>query len=288
MPVSPDCIICILRQTLEAVRQASDDEKVHLSTVLEAMRLVEQSGIDLNPPSIAQMVHRMIRERTNNQDPYLIQKRLYNTLLLEQFDYMKGRLTELPDPLELAIRWAIAGNSIDVALGLVSREKVLQALESAETAPLNGSVMEFRRIIEKSKSIFYLTDNTGEIVCDRLLIELLTGPKYNKQVIVGVRGKPILNDATREDAAFVGLTEVPILDNGNDGVGTILEQCSEDFLKQFQEADLVIAKGLANLETLLENKGPYLPKQIVFLFKSKCPFISNYAGTTFGDLVIKI
>ena len=112
---------------------------------------------------------------------------------------------------------------------------------------------------------------------------------YHKSVTAAVRGVPILNDATLDDARFCGLTEViPVISNGNDGLGTFLSECSEEFLKCFCSADLVIAKGLANYETLVDNESDWQPKKIAFLFKSKCPYISNYAGAKLGDLVVRL
>ena len=289
MPASVDCVLCLMRQSLEAARFVSDDSEVHHEVVRSVMELVLQEGTHVLPPLIGQKMHRLIREITHCPDPYAEGKKRFNAVLLRLLDDMRREIQEASDPFERAIRLAIAGNTIDFALGNPKPENVDQAFLDARTRPINGDVEEFRNAVMASPRILYLSDNAGEIVCDRLFIELLTNPPFSRKVTLAVRGRPVLNDATRADAEAVGLTAlVPVIDNGNDGLGTMLDQCSEEFLDHFRGSDLVISKGLANYETLIENKGPILPKKIVYLFKSKCPFISHFAGTTVGDLVVRM
>ncbi len=118
--------------------------------------------------------------------------------------------------------------------------------------------------------ILYLADNAGEIVFDRLLVEALAP----QRVTLAVRGTPVLNDATAADARAVGLTEIcEVIDNGSDAPGTVLEDCSREFRQRFSTADLIIAKGQGNFETLSEAPG-----NIFFLFKVKCPVIATRTG----------
>jgi len=138
---------------------------------------------------------------------------------------------------------------------------------------------EFRDYVQQAQKILYITDNAGEIVFDKLLIEQLPLEK----VTVAVRGKPIINDATIEDAKFVGLTEmVEVIDNGSDAPGTILKTCSENFKEQFNSADLIIAKGQGNYETLSESD-----KNIFFILKVKCPVIARNIGCQIGEMILK-
>ena len=287
MPSSVDCLLCLVRQSLDAARFASDDPAMHQKVVRDVMQLVLDEPADVIPPVIGQKIHRLIRQRTGNPDPYIEGKRRSNEALLEMFDTLHNEVFSSDNPFETAIRFAIAGNTIDFALGKPSPDIVERAFAEARVRPINGNVALFRQKFDAAKSILYLTDNAGEIVCDRLFIELLRKERPECNLTVAVRGRPILNDALREDAETVGLTKlVPVIDNGNDALGTMLEQCSEEFLQYFQSVDLVISKGLANYETLIENTGPIVPRDIVYLFKSKCPFISHFAGTQVGDLVV--
>ena len=135
-----------------------------------------------------------------------------------------------------------------------------------------------RRAAREARSILYLADNAGEIVFDRLLIEAL-GPG---RVTVAVRGHPVINDATRDDAREAGLEgEVELIDNGSDGPGTILEDCSPAFRERFRAAGLIIAKGQGNAETL---SG--VPGRIFFLFKVKCAVMASRFGLPEGTLAL--
>lgn len=290
MPSAIDCYLCLLRQSLEASRFASEDVQVHRAVFLDCMKKILESDALAPPPVLGRDIHRVIRQVTGNPDPYLAEKQRANRSMLAQLEAAREKITSSADPLDAAVRLAITGNIIDNALGKITRQTIDDAFESALSGPINGSISMLRRAIEESGQIFYLTDNAGEIICDRLLIEQITG-LFGKKVVVAVRGMPIINDATYDDAVVAGLTKlknVEVIDNGNDGLGTFLEECSELFLRHFTGDDLVISKGLANYETLVENSTSFQPKKIAFLFKSKCPFISHYAGTTLGDMVIRI
>jgi uncharacterized protein with ATP-grasp and redox domains len=139
-------------------------------------------------------------------------------------------------------------------------------------------VEQLRSDAECAQNILYLVDNAGEIAFDRLLIEQLPTEK----ITVVVKGKPVINDATMEDAEFVGLTDiVEVIDNGSDAPGTILETCSQNFRDRFEEADLVIAKGQGNYETLSD-----LDKNIFFILKAKCPVIARDIGCEIGDMIL--
>jgi uncharacterized protein with ATP-grasp and redox domains len=137
----------------------------------------------------------------------------------------------------------------------------------------------FGEALAEAENILYLADNAGEIVFDRLLIEQLPMEK----VVVAVRGLPAINDATIQDAKIAGITElVEVIDNGSDAPATILEDCSERFLDAFNRADLIIAKGQGNYETLSD-----IDKNIFFLLKAKCPVIAGHIGCEVGELILK-
>jgi uncharacterized protein with ATP-grasp and redox domains len=180
----------------------------------------------------------------------------------------------------MAIRMAIAGNVIDYAVdGSLREETVRRALERATSAPLHGDVESLRREAKASSSLLYLADNAGEIVLDRLLIEKL-GPR---RVTVVVRGRPVLNDALVADAEAAGLADlVEVIDNGSDAPGTLLEDCSEAMRSRFQGAEMVIAKGQGNYETLSEA-----PRPVWFLLMAKCGVIARHIGCDPGSLVLR-
>ena len=275
-----DCIPCLIRQSLAAVRLATPDERVHEQVLREALRAASQLDLSWPPPAMAQLVHRRIQEICRNGDPYRASKDRFNQLALDLLPAFRQHLREAPDPWNVAVRLAAAGNVMDLGVksGLDEGE-IRIALEHCLTEPFEGSTAEFAEAVAAAERILYLTDNAGEIVFDRLLIEQMPREK----VTVAVRGSPVINDATRLDAETAGLTElVPVIDNGSDAPGTILADCSEPFQRHFTEADLVVAKGQGNYETLWESS-----KRIYFLLRVKCPVIARDIGCPVGRMVLR-
>jgi uncharacterized protein with ATP-grasp and redox domains len=91
------------------------------------------------------------------------------------------------------------------------------------------------------------------MVFDRILIEEFR----DKDVVFAVKGAPILNDATLEDAWAVGMHKVAeVISNGSPMIGTNLQTCSPEFQREFWAADLIIGKGQGNLETLSDVEPP--------------------------------
>jgi hypothetical protein len=275
MKTSLECIPCLVRQALDVARLASPDPAVHETVVRDLLRWASRADFHRPPPFLAQRVHRRLRALTGGVDPYRELKQRFTRLALTLADEWQERLRRLRDPLELAIRLAIAANVIDLGAKTGLTEADLpQAFEQAVHAPLSGDVETFRSAVSAAGRVLFLADNAGEIVFDRLLIERL-GPR---KVSVAVRGAPVINDATLEDAAEAGLTGfVEVLSNGSDAPGTILEDCSAAFRRRFDAADLVVAKGQGNYETLAGETRP-----IFFLFKVKCPVVAAHAGLLLG------
>ncbi|MGL4595323.1 MAG: damage-control phosphatase ARMT1 family protein [Thermoguttaceae bacterium] len=289
MPASLDCIVCLTRQSLEAARFASSDEATHAAVLRRVLAVVQEKGFTTIPPLVAQEIQQIVREETESLDPYKDAKYRFNELMLSIRDSLRNRVRTSSAPLLTAVHVAIAGNTIDFAVrGDWTPPLVLEAVESALHQSINGDLSEFVKVAARSKNLLYLHDNCGEIVCDQILIEELQRTFPLLKIISVVRGFPVLNDVTREDAIQVGLDQTTtVIDNGNDVLGTALEQCSDEFMAYFHKSDLIVSKGLGNFETLSVYDSIQLPHPILYLFKAKCPFIAKYAGVPFGDLVIK-
>jgi len=241
---------------------------------------VSEMDFSQSPPVMSSQIHRLIREFTGEGDPYRDMKDQSNSLAQRFYPNLKSRVERSAYPFETAVRLAIAGNSIDVAVkNHFGKTDIQETVENALTAPLDGKVGMLSEAVTRANSILYLTDNAGEIVFDRLLLEQLPLEK----VTVAVRGAPVLNDATMEDARAAGITDLAeVIDNGSDAAGTILEKCSKSFREQFNESDIIIAKGQGNYETLSE-----VEKDIFFMLKVKCPLIGRDIGCEVGSFVLR-
>ncbi|MFH0921331.1 MAG: ARMT1-like domain-containing protein [Fibrobacterota bacterium] len=276
-----DCLPCFVSQALEAVRLVTPDEQVHQSVLKKVLRLASAMDMSEPPPVMSQKIHRIIRKETGIQDPYRQKKDHYNrwaaSMLPAIFDMGRNR----GDSFENRLRLAIAGNIIDFGKnGRLNEEDVLRVVERCYDAPLDlRAVRSLRRAVDKARDILYLGDNAGEIVFDRFFIRMLPV----KKVTFVVRGKPVINDVTREDAEAVNMTLlVRVIDNGSDAPGTVLSDCSAEFRERFDRADLIIAKGQGNYETLSE-----VDKNIYFLLQAKCPVIARDLKCNIGDFIIQ-
>ncbi|OPZ71148.1 MAG: hypothetical protein BWY83_01293 [bacterium ADurb.Bin478] len=275
-----DCIPCILRQALESARAVSSDPLLHERMLRYALQTLVDRDLTQPPPVIGRLVHRRLRELTGEADPYRAAKERFNRLTLQLLPELTAFVENAADPFETAVRFAIAGNVIDLGVhGDLDEKQVRRFITKAQSVALAGDVGTFKAFVQQAEKILYLTDNAGEIVLDRLLIERLP----LSRVTVAVRGGAILNDATREDAQTAGLDRlVRVMDNGSDALGTLLKECSESFQRCFRESDLIISKGQGNFETLSQTPG-----NIFFLFKAKCPVIAAHAGVPLNALVIQ-
>ena len=274
-----DCIPCFMRQALDAARRATSDERIHEAILRKTLAAASQMDLCQSPPAMGYKIHRIVREHVDAGDPYREVKAQSNQCALELLPKMQAKVEAATDRLETAIRFAIAGNIIDIAVKAdVSEVDVAGAFEDALHAPLCGDVSAFADAVTQAERILYLTDNAGEIVFDRLLIDELPREK----ITVAVRGGAVINDATLEDAQVAGLPErVRVIDNGADVPGTLLSECSPAFLKEYNEADLIIAKGQGNYETLSHQS-----ENIFFLFKVKCPVIVQDVGEPVGSMML--
>ena len=275
-----ECVPCFARQALDAVQEAVENparREVLLRRLLGEIAAGDWSD---TPPAMAQRLHRAIRRELADPDPYRTVKTRMNKMAAGLMPLMRARIAAHADPREAAVRVAIGGNLLDVgAKTQIAAEDLPAHLESIWTRPLRGDLDGFFRAVDRARCLLYLADHAGAIFFDRLLIEQLPAEK----ITVFMRGSPVLNDATVADAEAAGLPAItPVLDNGSDAPGTILEDCSDGFRGWFARADLVIAKGQGNYETLSD-----VDKDIYFLFTVKCPLVAERVGEPVGSLVVK-
>jgi uncharacterized protein with ATP-grasp and redox domains len=281
LKIALECIPCFVRQAFEAGGLVTSDNELRERILREVLSTLSEKSFDDTPPSIGRDVHGIVKTLTGDKDPYCKAKRDSNTLALKLIPSLRGYIKDSLDPFETALRLAIAGNIIDYGQGdKIDEEKIKNSISQCLNQPIErDSVEDLKKELSRASNILYLADNAGEIVFDRLLIDELK--QY--PVSLAVRGKPIINDALREDAAIAGIDKlIEVIDNGADIPGTIIEECSQEFRERFFESDLIISKGQGNYETLSNTH-----KKIFFLLKVKCPVIARDIGCREGDIVLK-
>jgi len=270
----PGKTFCLKGPRMHVRKQPDND------VVRKVLHYASTIDLDQSPPVVCQQILERVSQLTGVPDPYRYQKQKSNQTVMRMYDILKKKVQLSTDPFGQAVRLAIAGNVIDFGIySTLSGKDIESAIhQSLATEMADEKIQGFRAAIEEATDILYLADNAGEIVLDRLFIETMKHPR----VTLVVRGGAILNDATWSDAEGVGLTRlVTVMDNGSNAPGTVLGHCSPQFNNAFQQADLVIAKGQGNYESLHD-----CDKDIVFLLKAKCAIVAKSLNSKLGEMVL--
>ncbi len=277
MKTNLDCLPCFMQQALNTARLATSDENSIKKVLDNIGSQLKDIPMHLTPAETGQIVYREVKKVTGVSDPYKALKKAHireAKLLVPQ---LKKMVEQSDDPLLTAIRIAIAGNVIDLGIN-----KTFDLVKDVEKILAQDFAIfdydSFRQRLDDAQNVLYLGDNCGESVFDKILIE-----QIKKPVIFAVRSAPIINDVTMEEAIESGLDEVAnLMESGCVAPGTILSQCTEEFMEVYNSADLIISKGQGNYEGLSEADRP-----IFFLLKAKCHVIAKDLGVHEGDIVLK-
>jgi len=199
MKLNLDCIPCFQRQALQAVRFISDDEKLHERVLREVAKKLLESNWDSTPPELAHQVHSIVKRITKEIDPYKEVKKESNDLVLKMYPELKEKVNKSRDPLRTAIRLAIAGNIID--FGVVQEFNLEETIR--EVLKKKFAIDDYEQLketLKNAETLLFFVDNAGEIGLDKLLVETFLEAKKLEKIDFVVKGGPIINDATLEDA----------------------------------------------------------------------------------------
>jgi len=282
MYIQNQCIPCMTKALVKLAEKVSSTKEVQRDIIEHGLTLLSKSPYGRTSPEVTADIYRFAKEASGNTDPYKEEKDKYNRIAEKLIDELclEERVRTSDFPLETAVRLSIAGNIIDYSLGHdVDQSSVVDSInESLKTDLFGMNIRAFEQAVADANRIMILSDNAGEIVFDRLLVDQL--PK--EKIIYVVKKGAIVNDANMEDAITSGMIQrVKVIDNGTSIQGTVLTACSDQFKNEFHKSDLIISKGQANFETLEAIKD----KTIYYLFRAKCEVIANQAGCEHGDFV---
>jgi Uncharacterized conserved protein len=267
-----DCIPCFQRQALEAARMTTNDEGKQEEVLRDVMGTLQKLDWHEKQLIIAKKVHKRVVEAFNDPDPYKRVKKESNDAAMELYPKLEKVIKESGNPLLTAIKLSIAGNIID--FGPASEFDVNGSIEKALQTKIDEiTYSSFLKDIKNSRKILYFGDNAGEIVFDKLLLNLLS--VENTKIRFVVKASPMLNDATLEDAHYVQLDKIP-------GIKFIeMETGENDSIIEAENADMIISKGQGNYEALSEEPGIY------FLLLAKCPIIAKDLKAEVGDVIFR-
>lgn len=253
---------------MELARSLGDEETA-TAFARELLQLYLSAPEDVSSPWLGPHTTALLDKYYHlGLDPFQEEKAISNQFVLQRLDAIRKNIQGSADPLFTALQYSVLGNYIDYSAlqGEVSFDSFDEMLTTAETISLDKGVYDrFCGDLEKSKKLLYLTDNAGEIGFDRLLAEEIQWRYPHISITFCVRGGPAQNDATREDAAFMGIP-FPVIDNGNTVAGTQLDLLSREAKTALENADVILSKGQGNAETLLGSGY-----NIYYAFLIKCP-----------------
>lgn len=279
MKLNMNCILCNIRQVLTVTAFTKSSPQEQQQAMREVLSYLATTEYNRSNPEVIRGTWEIITKHLQDRDPYRKIKTFYNKKLLALLPAMQQQIAEAPEPFFAALKMAVAANLIDFAASAeIDDSLLLNRLRQARTEifAIDDSPSLYSRLAQ-ARSLLYLGDNCGEIVVDRLFIEQIKKEFPQLQVYFGVRGEPIVNDVTLADAAMIKMEQVAtVLSNGDGSLGTVLERTSEQFKQVFQDADVVIAKGQGNYESLSETKH----RSLFFLFMAKCEVVATAAGVS--------
>jgi uncharacterized protein with ATP-grasp and redox domains len=248
----------------------SDDETVRYDIIRKTLAETGNIDLSLSPPEQARLIHQIIKTASGVTDPYKGEKDGSTEFALKIMPDVREKIKNSDNEFESIVRLVIAGNIIDYgAIRDFDLNTAKKRIFEVFDMPIDiEAVHKLEKYMDKAKKIFYIADNCGEAVFDRLLIE-----RYSNKITLGVRGEPILNDITPREIKASQLDLVPYIHTGDMTPGVSLTHSSQEFIDEMRSSDLVISKGQGNFETLNDYDRP-----IFFLLRVKCQIIANLIG----------
>lgn len=275
IPMNYICHQCHLRRTVELAAPYADEQALtNLSK--ELMQLYLTTPEELSSPNLGPAAAQLLEKYAGlKPDRLRPEMDASNRFALSRIDEIRARIEKAPDPVYAALQFAVLGNYLDFAAlqGQVSFDKLDEMLDKAQQMPLDKDCYaRFRQDLEQAKRLLYLTDNAGEIVFDRVFAEVLHAAFPQLEITFCVRGAPVHNDATRQDATAAGIS-FPVIDSGSCIGGTELSALGSEAKEAMDQADVIIAKGMGNTETLAG-----CGYNIYYAFLVKCPRFVTWFG----------
>ena len=285
IPIDTYCLQCLLRRNIELAKTLGTEEQA-MAFAREIMKLCIAAPEGVSSPWFGPQISDLLHDMYGlDHDRFRQEKLDSNRFVLERLPRIREKVEQAEDPVFAGLQFAIMGNYLDFSAlqGQVSFEKLEEMLDKALEMELDKQVYaSLCRDLRQGKKLVYLTDNAGEIGFDRVLAEEIAKAYPNISITFCVRGAVAQNDATRQDAAAVGIP-FPVIDNGNRVAGTQLDLLSREAAAALSGADVILAKGMANAETMLD-----CGYNVYYAFLVKCQrFVTRFGRPLFTPMLVK-
>lgn len=285
LSIDSQCLLCHMERNIQLVRPLGTEEQT-MAFARDLMRMYLEAPADVSSPwfnpQVAELLH---RHYGLPLDRFRQEKAESNRFVLERMEDIRSRIVRAEDPVLAGLQFAILGNYLDFSAlrGQVSFDKLSDMLDQALNMELDQEVYRtFRRQLGEGKKLLYLTDNAGEIGFDRLFAEEIAKAHPQLEITFCVRGDIAINDATRLDAEAVGIP-FRVIDNGNNIPGTQLDRLGEEARQALAESDVILAKGMANVETMAG-----CGYNVYYAFLVKCQrFVSRYHKPLLTPMLVR-
>ncbi|OSS41266.1 Uncharacterized protein DESAMIL20_819 [Desulfurella amilsii] len=273
MKVKPECFVCFVSQAIRATEIISKKDEDAIRALKNVSEVLSRLSYDVAPPLISEFVYGSITKTLDHDDPYSEIKNKYNKIAIAYIKNLKDYINNSEDKLQAAINISVAGNIIDFG-SQIEKFNIKETISKAiNEGFLVNDIKDFKEKINKAKILLFLADNAGEIVFDKLLLETIKSLYPNLDIYIALRGKPIINDVTKNDIEGLGLEDIgTIIESTKPTPGFWPDYCDEKCKKIYNSAEIIVSKGQGNFETLSE----FDDDRVFFLFIIKCSVVEGY------------
>lgn len=274
-----ECYQCHIKTVNKLIDKFKPADEVSRLFLKASYKLLKDRN-DISNPYLATDIHRLAKNIIKHSNLYSHEKISANEMLLNSYEKWRAIVLDSRKPLHAAAKLAVAANILDYGAHSVPDDITMQITDLFTREFAIDESEDLIYNLGQARNILYLGDNAGEIVFDKLFIETMQNPN----ITYVVRGKPVINDVTMDDARQTGIDKVcKVITNGYDAPSTLLEYCSEEFIQEFNTADLIISKGQGNFEGLMNIEHP----NMFFLLMAKCKPMAELLGVNEGEMVTK-
>jgi uncharacterized protein with ATP-grasp and redox domains len=278
MKIDFNCIVCNINQAIKMMESSEVDTSKKEEMMREILTYLSTVEYNKCNPEVMAGTWDIITKHIENDNPYADIKKYYNMEVLKMTEEIQSIIDNSDNKFNTALKIAIAGNLIDFSarhkFDINMLKEQIMNIEKIKLAVDDSKALYER--LKVAKSVMYLGDNCGEICLDKLFIKYIKKEFPNINIYFGVRGKSIINDVTLADAEMVGMHQVAeVIENGDGSLGTVISRVNSEFRDKFYQADVVIAKGQGNYESLSEIDR----NNIFHLFMVKCELVSKSLDT---------
>jgi uncharacterized protein with ATP-grasp and redox domains len=276
----------MLKKADESFCKYVGKEEERLEFLKQVLKEIYSSNDQVTAPYLNSRINKILKEKIDIQDLYQEEKKKYNSKILLLENDILDIINRSQDKLVSALQYALVGNLIDFgALDTVDDNVLEELIDTAAQQRIDSELYQrFKDELRHGKRLCYITDNAGEIVFDKMFIHMIKEYNRSIELKIIVRGMPVLNDATREDAVEVGIHKYgEIIPNGTAIPGTDLKEVNSETNLALDHSDMIIAKGQGNFETLWG-----CGKNIYYLFLCKCDlFVRRFSAQKYQGMFVK-